>query len=126
MGESVPMEPIGSAPALAIGARMTRSSSSVYPKVCWRRVTEAWVCTMCSRSGRSLSSISPASIHSAYGCSAASWALISSSSMMRCSAVSTRNIRPGCRRPLRTTRAGSMSRTPTSEPRTTRPSSVTQ
>ena len=53
-------------------------------------------------------------------------ALISSSSMMRCSAVSTRNIRPGCRRPLRTTLAGSMSRTPTSEPRTTRPSSVTQ
>jgi hypothetical protein len=34
-------------------------------------------------------------------------------------AVSTRNIRPGCSRPLRTTLAGSMSRTPTSEASTT-------
>ena len=59
---------------------------------------------MCSRSGRSSRWISPACSHSSYGCSAASSALISSSSMIRCSSVSTRNIRPGWSRPLRTMR----------------------
>ena len=41
----------------------------------------------------------------------ASSALISSSSMIRCSSVSTRNIRPGLSRPLRTMVAGSRSST---------------
>ena len=35
------------------------------------------------------------------------------------------NSRPGCRRPRRTTFAGSTGSTPASEPSTTRPSSVT-
>ena len=58
------------------------------------------------RGGSSSSSIWPASSHSAYGCSAARASLISSSSTIRPWAVSTRNIRPGCRRPLRTTLLG--------------------
>ena len=64
------------------------------------------MCTTCSRSGMSSRWIRPACSHSSYGCSAASSDLTSSSSMMRCSSVSTRNIRPGWSRPLRTTFAG--------------------
>ncbi len=52
--------------------------------------------------------------------------LISSSETMRPWAVSTRNIRPGCRRSFCTTVAGSRSSTPASEAITTRPLSVTQ
>src|SRR3712207_8036415 len=43
IGVSVPIDPIGSAPVRAIGASSRRSSSSVYPKVCWRRTTDAGV-----------------------------------------------------------------------------------
>ena len=45
---------------------------------------------------------------------------------MRPCAVSTKNIRPGCRRIRRTTFDGSRSSTPASEAITTKPSSVTQ
>ena len=60
------------------------------------RVTEArGGCTMCSRSGMSSRRIRPAvQPRPAVGVPAASCALISSSSMIRCSSVSTRNIRP--------------------------------
>ncbi|CPU64518.1 Uncharacterised protein [Mycobacteroides abscessus] len=51
MGVSVPMAPRGSAPVLAIGVRMTLSSSCVYPKARWRRSTDAGLCATCSRSG---------------------------------------------------------------------------
>ena len=68
----------------------------------------------------------PASFHSAYGCSAASAALISSSSTMRPCSVSTRKILPGCSLPFLTTRAGSTSTTPVSLAMITRSSSVTQ
>ena len=45
---------------------------------------------------------------------------------MRPCAVSTRNIRPGCKRMRRTTVAGSSLSTPASDAITTSPSSVTQ
>ena len=46
--------------------------------------------------------------------------------MMRPWAVSTRNIFPGCSRPLRTIWSAGMSSTPASEPSTTNPSAVIQ
>ena len=46
------------------------------------------------------------SSHSPYGCAAASSRLISSSATMRPCSVSTRNMRPGCSRPLRTICSG--------------------
>ncbi len=67
---------------------------------------------MCSRSGRSSRWIRPACSHSSYGCWEASDDLTSSSDTMRPCSVSTRNIRPGWSRPLRTTRVGSRSSTP--------------
>ncbi len=76
--------------------------------------------------GRSSRSIWPTSSQWAYGCSAESADLISSSSMILPAAVSTRNIRPGWSRPLRTTVEDGTSSTPTSLASTTRPSSVTQ
>ena len=66
----------------------------------------------------------PAISQSSYGCSAASVALISSSSMIRPADVSTRNILPGASRPLATTLAGSRSSTPASLASTTSPSAV--
>ena len=52
--------------------------------------------------------------------------MISSSETMRPWAVSTRNMRPGCRRILATTVDGSRFSTPASDAITTRPSLVTQ
>jgi hypothetical protein len=52
-------------------------------------------------------------------------ALISSSSMMRPCSVSTRNMRPGCNRPLRTICSGGKSSTPASEAMTQTSSLVT-
>ena len=62
--------------------------------------------------------------HLSQGSSADISALISSSSIIRPAMVSTRNIFPGCRRPLRTILDGSMSATPISDASTTKPSSV--
>ena len=61
----------------------------------------------------------------AYGCRDASFCLISLSETMRPSTVSTRNIFPGCRRPLLFTCSGAISSTPASEAMTTRSSWVT-
>ncbi len=46
--------------------------------------------------------------------------------MIRPSAISTKNIFPGCKRPLRIIFSGAKSNTPASDARITRPSSVTQ
>ncbi len=122
---SDPIAPSGSPPFSPIGASRMRNSSSVYPKVRWRRCTEAGVYTMCSRSGRSARRILPCSMYSPHGLLDASSVLISSSSMMRPATVSTRNIFPGRRRPRRATRPGAMSSTPVSDASTIRPSVVT-
>ena len=53
MAVSDPMEPMGSAPVLAMGARITRSSSVVYPNSRWWVTTLAcWGVSM-DRGGRS-------------------------------------------------------------------------
>jgi len=63
MGVSVPMEPSASAPVCAMGARMMRSSSSLYPNVCWRRTTEEGEWETCSRSGSCSTWRRPSSSH---------------------------------------------------------------
>jgi len=63
--------------------------------------------------------------HSPYGACLAILSLRSSSETMRCSAVSTRKMRPGGSLPFCRTFSGGMSRTPTSEDITTRSSLVT-
>ncbi len=68
----------------------------------------------------------PDSSHSVHGPEVARSRLTSSSSMIRPFSVSTRNIRPGRSRPLRTTFAAGTSMTPVSLPITMRPSSVTR
>ena len=65
MGVSVPMDPSASMPLRAMGVSRIRSSSSVYPKVCWRRATDFEVCTTCSRSGSSSRCTMPARSQSA-------------------------------------------------------------
>ena len=65
------------------------------------------------------------SSHCRYGRCAEIVCLISSSSMMRPCSVSTRNMRPGCRRPFCTMFSGGRSSTPTSEAMITRSSFVT-
>ena len=45
---------------------------------------------------------------------------------MRPCAMSTKNMRPGCNLPLRIIFSGAKSKTPASEAKTTKPSSVTQ
>ena len=117
---------MGSAPLAAMGPTIIFSSSCVYPKVFWRRVMEERGWIMCSRSGRSVMSTMLLSAHSSHGAAEAIWALISASSTIRPCAVSTRNIVPGDTRPLRTILRSPTSTTPTSEAKTTRPSSVTQ
>ncbi len=74
--------------------------------------------------GTSASRVSPARTHSPYGCSAASSRLISSSGTIRPCAVSTRNIRPGIRRPRSTISDGSIGSTPDSLASTMRPAAV--
>ena len=64
--------------------------------------------------------------HSPYGCADASSRLSSSSATIRPCSVSTRNIRPGCRRSLSTMFSGGMSSTPTSDAMITRSSFVTK
>ncbi len=80
-----------------------------------------------SRSGRSSRCSKPACSQSSYGCSAASSALISSSSTIRPACrVDQEDLALAAAVPLRTILAGSRSSTPTSLASTTRPSSVTQ
>ena len=51
IGVSVPIEPSASPPVRAIGATSSLSSSWVYPNVSWRRSTDSWLGTTCTRSG---------------------------------------------------------------------------
>ena len=81
---------------------------------------------MCSLEGKSLNLTNPACSQSVYGSAAAKVSLISSSSIIRPSCRSTKNILPGCNRPFRTIDSGLKSKTPTSLANTTSPSSVTQ
>ena len=80
---------------------------------------------MCSRGGRSSSSIRPGVqpllVRALRGQLALDLVVVRRSGRRP---VSTRNIRPGCSRPLATTLAGSRSSTPASLPSTTRPSAV--
>ena len=81
---------------------------------------------MCSRSGSSETGRTDSRTQSSQGFAAASSSLISASSTIRPARVSTRNMVPGATRPLRTTRRSPTSTTPTSDAKTTRPSSVCQ
>ena len=64
MEASEPMEPRGSPPVWAMGARITRSSSVVYPKSrCWVTTRPCWGVSM-ARAGNSLSATWSSASHS--------------------------------------------------------------
>ena len=104
-GVSVPIEPSASPPVRAIGVEQDLAA----PPGCSRRSAGAGPprrrCARCARAraGRRGGSARRAATRRT-GAGAASSALISSSSTIRPCSVSTRNIRPGWSRPLRTTR----------------------
>ena len=125
-GVSVPIEPSDSTALRAIGAITSLKSSCVKPNIRCCCTAELCCGTRGNCGGRSSRCTCPASSQSWYGSMLASSALISASGMMRPCVVSTRNVRPGSRRPLRTMRSGGTSSTPTSDAMITRSSSVTQ
>ena len=121
---SLPIEPVGSAASRAIGASVTRRSSSVQPKASCLARSGSTRGTRGLFSGRSSMWTTRSDSHWPYGRREARSRLISLSGTTRSRSRSTRKSLPGSSRPLASMSAAGMSSTPASEANTTQPSLV--